>query len=107
MLILAAGGAQTALEHGSSWESYAVCLVLVCGIYLVPRTVLKFRRRFVPLLKAYRELKGAPSPYVGIDDDGIDPVRATRPVPVYPRLCRRVPVESAADSGRGCSQTRP
>ena len=58
MLILAAGGAQTALEHGSSWESYAVCLVLVCGIYLVPRTVLKFRRRFVPLLKAYRELKG-------------------------------------------------
>lgn len=56
MLILAAAGAQTVHEQGLSWKSALVCLILVFGVVLVPRTVVKFRRRFVPLLRAYREL---------------------------------------------------
>ena len=57
ILILAACGCQTACERGVSVASVGVGAALLGGAVSVPRTVLKFRRRFVPLLQAYRELQ--------------------------------------------------
>ena len=69
ILILSASATQTGVTHGLTWYTGVVCLIVIAGATLVPKTVFKFRRVVRPLLAEYRMQKAAAAT-AKLEDDG-------------------------------------